>query len=72
MDSQSKKAVMECSKKMYMCERHFREEDVEYTAIGIKVLRLQALPTLNFPEVTGNTESNREDKSKENWRNNVA
>ena len=26
MDSQSKKAVMVCSKKMYMCERHFREE----------------------------------------------
>ena len=50
MDSQCKKAAMECSKNMCMCERHFREEDVEYTATGIKVLKLQALPTLNFPE----------------------
>ena len=50
MDSQCKKAAMGCSKKMYMCERHFREEDVEYTATGIKVLKLQALPALNFPE----------------------
>ena len=50
MDSQFKKAVMEGNKKMYMCERHFKREDIECTATGIKVLKLQALPSLNFPE----------------------
>ena len=49
MDSQFKKAVMEGSKKMYMCERHFKREDIECTVTGIKVLKLQALPSLNFP-----------------------
>ena len=50
MDSQFKKAVMEGNKKMYLCERHFKGEDIECTATGIKVLKLQALPSLNFPE----------------------
>ena len=33
-----------------MCERHFNGEDIEYTATGIEGLKLQALPSLNFPE----------------------
>ena len=33
-----------------MCERHFKGEDFEYNAAGIKVLKLPALTSLNFPE----------------------
>ena len=70
MDSQFKKAVMEGSTKMYMCERHFKGEDIECIATGIQVLKLQALPSLNFPEKSKSKV--KEGNSKENRRNNVA
>ena len=49
MDSAFKKKVMECEVNLFICERHFAPNDIEFTKKGKKTLRLQALPTINLP-----------------------
>ena len=49
MSSSFKKEVMECKRELFICERHYAEEDIEFTKTGIKTPRLEALPTKNLP-----------------------
>ena len=49
MDSSFKKDVMDCKRELFICERHYAEEDIEFTKTGMKTPCLQALPTKNFP-----------------------
>ena len=34
---------------IYICERHFADDDIERTKTGQKALHLEALPTKNLP-----------------------
>ena len=49
MDSVFKKKVMEGEVNLYICERHFAPDDIEFTKTRKKSLRLEALPTINLP-----------------------
>ena len=36
-------------KKIYICEKHYKEEDIEFTKTGLKKVKLGHLPSLNLP-----------------------
>ena len=38
------------SGKVFTCERHFKDEDFEYTATGRKKVKLYTMPSLNLPK----------------------
>ena len=40
---------LRAKKKVYVCEKHYAKEDIEFTKTGLKKVKLLALPTLNLP-----------------------
>ena len=44
-----KRKILDREQVIYVCERHFADEDIERTKTGQKSLRHEAVPTKNLP-----------------------
>ena len=42
-------------KKIYVCEKHYKKDDIEFTPTGKKTVKLCALPTENLPSKSHET-----------------
>ena len=57
LDIQRKNDILACKVTVWICENHFHPNDIELTKSGQKTLKLNALPTTNFPKKSHNPET---------------